>query len=47
MHNYIAEAIEQSSATYFVCDFAFGQMTLDEAIRSTELFASEIMPAFQ
>ncbi|MGE5271577.1 MAG: LLM class flavin-dependent oxidoreductase [Thiohalocapsa sp.] len=44
--DYIAECIEASSATYFVCDFAFGQMSLDEARRSAELFASEVMPAF-
>src|SRR5207302_5035154 len=47
VRDYIAEQIEASSATYFVCDFAFGSMSLDEARRSTELFASEIMPAFQ
>ncbi len=44
--DYIADAIEKSSATYFVCDFAFGHMSLDDARRSTELFAAEIMPAF-
>lgn len=46
VRDYIAEAVEQSSASYFVCDFAFGHMTLDDARRSTELFASEIMPNF-
>jgi len=44
--DYIAEAIEASSATYFVCDFAFGSMSHAEAMRSVELFAAEIMPAF-
>ncbi len=44
--DYIAEAAEASSATYFVCDFAFGSISHAEAMRSVELFASEIMPAF-
>jgi hypothetical protein len=26
--------------------FAFGDMTLDESLRSVELFAREVMPAF-
>jgi alkanesulfonate monooxygenase SsuD/methylene tetrahydromethanopterin reductase-like flavin-dependent oxidoreductase (luciferase family) len=47
VRDYIAEAVEKSSASYFVCDFAFGHMSLDDARRSTELFASEIMPTFQ
>jgi alkanesulfonate monooxygenase SsuD/methylene tetrahydromethanopterin reductase-like flavin-dependent oxidoreductase (luciferase family) len=46
VHDYVADAIEASSATYFVCDFAFGAMSHDDALRSTELFASEVMPAF-
>jgi alkanesulfonate monooxygenase SsuD/methylene tetrahydromethanopterin reductase-like flavin-dependent oxidoreductase (luciferase family) len=47
VRDYIAEQIEASGASYFVCDFAFGQISLDEALRSTELFAREIMPTFQ
>jgi len=46
VRDYIAEVTEASSATYFVCDFAFGSMSFDEAMRSIELFASEVMPAF-
>jgi alkanesulfonate monooxygenase SsuD/methylene tetrahydromethanopterin reductase-like flavin-dependent oxidoreductase (luciferase family) len=46
VRDYIAEAVEASSATYFVCDFAFGSMSHADALRSVELFASEIMPAF-
>ncbi|HEV8679157.1 MAG TPA: LLM class flavin-dependent oxidoreductase, partial [Stellaceae bacterium] len=46
VRDYIAEAAEASSATYFVCDFAFGSISHDEAMRSVELFASEIMPGF-
>jgi alkanesulfonate monooxygenase SsuD/methylene tetrahydromethanopterin reductase-like flavin-dependent oxidoreductase (luciferase family) len=43
--DYIAAQIEAAGATYFVCDFAFGTISHDEAMRSTELFAAEIMPA--
>jgi len=46
VRDYIAEAVEASSATYFVCDFAFGSMSHAEAMRSVELFAADIMPAF-
>jgi len=43
---YIAEQAEAAGATYFVCDFAFGTMSCEEAMRSVELFAAEVMPAF-
>ena len=46
VRDYIAECAEASHATYFVCDFAFGRISLDDALRSTELFAREVMPAF-
>jgi alkanesulfonate monooxygenase SsuD/methylene tetrahydromethanopterin reductase-like flavin-dependent oxidoreductase (luciferase family) len=44
--DYVAEVTEASGASYFVCDFAFGTMSHDEAMRSTDLFAREVMPAF-
>jgi len=43
---YIAEQAEQGGANYVVCDLAFGDITFDEAMRSVELFAKEVMPAF-
>jgi alkanesulfonate monooxygenase SsuD/methylene tetrahydromethanopterin reductase-like flavin-dependent oxidoreductase (luciferase family) len=46
MRDYVGAQIEASSATYFVCDFAFGSMTRAEAQRSAELFAAEIVPTF-
>jgi alkanesulfonate monooxygenase SsuD/methylene tetrahydromethanopterin reductase-like flavin-dependent oxidoreductase (luciferase family) len=46
VRDYVAEAVEASSATYFVCDFAFGTMNHEDAHRSAELFAREVMPAF-
>ena len=45
VRDYIAEHVQESGATYFLCDFAFGHMGRDEAMRSVELFAAEIMPA--
>jgi alkanesulfonate monooxygenase SsuD/methylene tetrahydromethanopterin reductase-like flavin-dependent oxidoreductase (luciferase family) len=45
VRDYIATQLDESGATYCCCDFAFGQMTLAEALRSVELFAREIMPA--
>ena len=45
--DYIKACAEASHATYFVCDFAFGHIAPDDALRSTELCAREIMPAFQ
>jgi alkanesulfonate monooxygenase SsuD/methylene tetrahydromethanopterin reductase-like flavin-dependent oxidoreductase (luciferase family) len=46
VRDFIAKAVDASSATYFVCDFAFGSMSHAEAMRSVELFAAEVMPAF-
>ena len=43
---YIAREIEETGVNYYVCDFAFGRMTEEEAMRSVELFAKEVMPAF-
>jgi alkanesulfonate monooxygenase SsuD/methylene tetrahydromethanopterin reductase-like flavin-dependent oxidoreductase (luciferase family) len=46
VRDYIAGEIEAAGASYFVCDFAFGSISHAEAMRSVELFAAEIMPAF-
>ena len=43
--DYVAAQAEGSGINYFVCDMAFGDITLDEAKRSVELFAQEVMPA--
>ena len=42
---YIAETAKAAGASYFVCDFAFGDIRLDEALHSVELFAKKVMPA--
>jgi alkanesulfonate monooxygenase SsuD/methylene tetrahydromethanopterin reductase-like flavin-dependent oxidoreductase (luciferase family) len=37
--------IDESGVNYFLCRFAFGDMTREESLRSVELFAREVMPA--
>lgn len=37
----------ETGANYFVGQFAFGDMTLDETLRSIELFARHVMPALR
>jgi len=37
--------LEEARVNYLVCRFAFGDMTLQESLRSLELFAHEVMPA--
>ena len=44
--DYVANQAEGSGINYFVCDLAFGDITLAEAMRSVELFAREVIPAF-
>jgi alkanesulfonate monooxygenase SsuD/methylene tetrahydromethanopterin reductase-like flavin-dependent oxidoreductase (luciferase family) len=46
VRDYVAEVADASSASYFVCDFAFGDIGFEEARQSIELFAREVMPAF-
>ncbi len=37
--------LAESGANYFVCCFAFGDLTFDEAQRSLQLFVDQLMPA--
>jgi alkanesulfonate monooxygenase SsuD/methylene tetrahydromethanopterin reductase-like flavin-dependent oxidoreductase (luciferase family) len=46
VRDYIAAQVAAAGASYFVCDFAFGTIGHDEAMRSVALFAREVMPAF-
>jgi alkanesulfonate monooxygenase SsuD/methylene tetrahydromethanopterin reductase-like flavin-dependent oxidoreductase (luciferase family) len=46
VRDYIGRQIDETGATYFLCDFAYGRMTRAEALRSINLFAAEVMPAF-
>ncbi|MBV9585264.1 MAG: hypothetical protein JO213_10300, partial [Alphaproteobacteria bacterium] len=47
VQDYLATQAEAASASYLVCDFAFGTIGFDEAMRSIELFATKVMPAFK
>jgi alkanesulfonate monooxygenase SsuD/methylene tetrahydromethanopterin reductase-like flavin-dependent oxidoreductase (luciferase family) len=40
----LATQIEHSMANYLVGQFCFGDLTLDEMLRSVELFATEVVP---
>jgi len=43
---FVKAEIEANGCNYFVPQMVFGDMTLKESLRSIELFAKEIMPAF-
>jgi alkanesulfonate monooxygenase SsuD/methylene tetrahydromethanopterin reductase-like flavin-dependent oxidoreductase (luciferase family) len=44
---FLAGQIEDSRANYIVGQFCFGDLTLDEMLRSVELFAADVMPALR
>jgi alkanesulfonate monooxygenase SsuD/methylene tetrahydromethanopterin reductase-like flavin-dependent oxidoreductase (luciferase family) len=46
VRDYIADEIEATGVNYYVCDFAFGTISHDEAMRSIALFTQQVMPAF-
>jgi len=46
VRDFIADEVAATGINYYVCDFAFGSISPDDARRSTELFAAEVMPAF-
>ncbi len=43
---WVAEHAETAGINYFSLEFAFGDMTFAETLRSAELFATEVMPPF-
>src|SRR5262245_8179118 len=43
----IKSQMEEAGTNYFVAQFAFGDLTLDEVLRTVELFVREVMPALQ
>lgn len=44
--DFITESVESIGANYIACDVAFGDMSFDEAMRTTELIGREVIPAF-
>ena len=47
VRRYITETVEQTGINYFVSDMIFGSLPYEAASRSVDLFAKEVMPAFQ
>ena len=45
--DYIAAQAQDAGINYFAADLAFGDITFEEASRTVELFAREVMPAFE
>lgn len=44
--DFIAQNVESIGANYISCDVAFGDMTFEEAMRTTKLIGQEVIPAF-
>ena len=42
----IARLLEESGCNYIICSFAWGSFTHEQALRSLNLFAEDVMPAF-
>jgi hypothetical protein len=41
----IKAQMEEAGTNYFVAQFAFGDLTLAEVLRTVDLFTREVMPA--
>ena len=46
LRRFIDEQIKVTGANYFVCDVAFGDLSLQESMRTVDLLASDVMPFF-
>jgi alkanesulfonate monooxygenase SsuD/methylene tetrahydromethanopterin reductase-like flavin-dependent oxidoreductase (luciferase family) len=46
LKRFVGEQIEATGANYFVCDVAFGDLSLKEAMRTVDLLAQEVTPFF-
>jgi len=44
---FLQSQLDESTANYLVGQFAFGNLSLAESLRSAELFARRIMPALR
>jgi alkanesulfonate monooxygenase SsuD/methylene tetrahydromethanopterin reductase-like flavin-dependent oxidoreductase (luciferase family) len=47
VRKFLAAQVEDSGANYVVGQFCFGDLALDEMLRSIELFAAHVMPALR
>ena len=43
----VKQNIQETGANYLMARFAFGNIPLDRELRSVQLFASEVLPAFR
>jgi hypothetical protein len=46
LKSFIDEQIMATGANYFVCDVAFGDLSLKESMRTVDLLATKVMPVF-
>jgi alkanesulfonate monooxygenase SsuD/methylene tetrahydromethanopterin reductase-like flavin-dependent oxidoreductase (luciferase family) len=44
--DFVSQSVESIGANYFTCDVAFGDMTFDEAMQTTQLIGRDVIPAF-
>jgi alkanesulfonate monooxygenase SsuD/methylene tetrahydromethanopterin reductase-like flavin-dependent oxidoreductase (luciferase family) len=44
--DFVSSSVESIGANYLTCDVAFGNMTFDEAMQTTQLIGQEVIPAF-
>ena len=44
--DFVAHSVESIGANYLTCDVAFGDMTFDEAMQTTQLIGQHVIPAF-
>ncbi|GAA0532158.1 LLM class flavin-dependent oxidoreductase [Pigmentiphaga daeguensis] len=47
VRDWIADQSAQAGINYFVCRLAFGDLSRDESLHSTRLFAEQVMPALE
>jgi alkanesulfonate monooxygenase SsuD/methylene tetrahydromethanopterin reductase-like flavin-dependent oxidoreductase (luciferase family) len=47
VRKFLAEQVEDSKVNYIVGQFCFGDLTVEDMLRSVELFATEVKPALQ
>jgi alkanesulfonate monooxygenase SsuD/methylene tetrahydromethanopterin reductase-like flavin-dependent oxidoreductase (luciferase family) len=45
--DFLAQSVEGIGANYMTCDIAFGDMTFDEAMRTTQLIGKDVIPAYR
>lgn len=47
VRDFFQRQLDESTATYLIGQFAFGDLSLDESLRSLELFTRRVMPAIK